>query len=75
MNTSKHTNTHERPFKCKFDNCENTKGFALDKDRERHYRTVHGTGTVSKCPDSQCGRHFTRTDNRDRHFQEQHSRS
>lgn len=69
---NKHARTHLKGFKCDIAGCTHTQGFALYKDLRRHKETIHFKSTFT-CYFPSCGQQFSRADNCQRHFEEQHS--
>lgn len=69
---NKHLKSHERAFRCNITGCSHTQGFALPKDLRRHIDTIHRKSTFT-CYFPDCGEQFSRSDNCQRHFDEQHS--
>ncbi|KFX96462.1 hypothetical protein V490_03346 [Pseudogymnoascus sp. VKM F-3557] len=68
---NKHRKTHERPFKCTIAGCGGMPGFALPKDLRRHIDNVHCKSTFT-CYYQNCAKTFSRSDNCQRHIEEQH---
>ncbi|KFY80228.1 hypothetical protein V498_08849, partial [Pseudogymnoascus sp. VKM F-4517 (FW-2822)] len=44
---NKHAKNHERAFKCTTAGCSHTRGFALQKDLQRHIDTIHRKSTFT----------------------------
>ena len=68
---------HKRPFVCLMKECSSLPGFTWKGGLKRHEREVHETkeGASRKvfvCPDSNCGRAFSRKSNRKDHVSRVH---
>lgn len=78
--SSKHMDTHDRPYKCEARGCENRQGFTYSGGLVRHEREVHkihgDTTQPLLCPHGDCkrsvGRGFTRKENLAEHVRRVH---
>lgn len=64
-------------YRCRFENCTRTEGFATPNDRERHEKSVHKIpGFYWRCLDPNCSsyrKEFARRDNLKDHLKRMHT--
>ncbi|KAH8155083.1 uncharacterized protein LAJ45_00092 [Morchella importuna] len=74
---TKHQQKHQKMYRCRFDNCSRTEGFATPNDRERHEKSVHKIpGFYWRCLDPNCSsfrKEFARRDNLKDHLKRMHT--